>query len=137
MGRQARDWTGPWVGEDPGKPRLVREWAQAVLPHADADGISRAAVELLLRGHLESLHDALLADPPDRAVAAGVGTALVVLAPGRPEVIEATVTVLGGRLLADLGLDEMTFAGPLHTLLGALAGGYARALAADARLPGG
>lgn len=134
MGRQARDWSGTWVGEDPGKPRLAREWAQAVLPHATA---GRPAVELLLRGHLETLHDALLADPPDRAVAVGVGTALVVLAPARAEVIEATVTLLGDRLLADLGLDEVTFAGPLHALLGALAGGYARALAADARLPGG
>ena len=134
MGRQARDWSGAWAGEDRGKPGLAREWAQAVLPHTTA---GRAAVELLLRGHLETLHDALLADQPDRAVAAGVGTALVVLAPDRPEVIERTLTLLADRLLADLGLDEVTFAGPLHALLGALAGGYARALAADARLPGG
>ncbi len=131
--RQARDWSGTWRGDDPGKPRLARDWALAVLPHTTA---GRAAVELLLRGHLESLHDALLAEPPDRAVAAGVGTALVVLAPGRPEVIEATVSLLGDRLLADLGLDEVTFGRPLHALLGALAGGYARALVADARLPG-
>lgn len=134
MGRRtgARDWSGPWVEGGPGKPRLAREWAQAVTPHATA---GRTAVELLLRGHLETLHDALLAEPPDRAAAVGIGTALVVLAPARPEVIESTVTLLGDRLLADLGLDEVTFAGPLHTLLGALAGGYARALAADARLP--
>jgi hypothetical protein len=130
----ARDWSGPWVEAGPGKPRLAREWAQAVTPHSTA---GRAAVELLLRGHVETLHDALLAEPPDRAAAAGIGTALVVLAPGRPEVLESTVTLLGDRLLADLGLDEVTFAGPLHALLGALAGGYARALAADARLTGG
>ncbi|HZB50197.1 MAG TPA: hypothetical protein VE547_13980, partial [Mycobacteriales bacterium] len=110
---------------DRGKPGLAREWAQAVLPHATA---GRPAVELLLRGHLETLHDALLADQPDRAVAAGVGTALVVLAPDRPEVIERTLTLLADRLLADLGLDEVTFAGPLHALLGALAAGYTRAL---------
>jgi hypothetical protein len=132
--RGARDWSGAWVEADSGKPRLAREWAHAVLPHATA---GRAAVELLVRGHLETLHDALLADPPDRAVAAGIGTALVVLAPARPEVIESTIGLLGDRLLADLGLDEATFAGPLHALLGALAGGYARALAADARLAGG
>ena len=131
--RGARDWSGAWVEADPGKPWLAREWAHAVLPHATA---GRAAVELLLRGHLEALHGALLADPPDRAIAAGIGTALVVLAPARPEVIESTVSLLGDRLLADLGLDEVAFAGPLHALLGALAGGYARALAADARLIG-
>jgi hypothetical protein len=131
--RGARDWSGPWVEGVPGKPRLTREWARAVTPHATT---GRAAVELLLRGYLETLHDALVADPPDRAAAVGVGTGLVVLAPTRPEVIEATVTLLGDRLLADLGLDEVTFAGPLHLLLGALAGGYARALAADARLIG-
>ena len=123
----ARDWSGPWVEGSPGKPRLAREWAQAVTPYTAA---SRAAVELLLRGHLETLHDALVAEPPDRPAAAGIGTALVVLAPARPEVIESTVTLLADRLLADLGLDEITFAGPLHMLLGALAGGYARALAA-------
>jgi hypothetical protein len=131
--RGARDWSAAWVEADLGKPWLAREWAHAVLPHATA---GRAAVELLLRGHLEALHNALLADPPDRAVAAGIGTALVVLAPA-PEVIESTVSLLGDRLLADLGLDRVTFSGPLHVLLGALAGGYARALAADARLPGG
>jgi hypothetical protein len=40
------------------------------------------------------------------------------------------VAVLGDRLLSELGLDEVTFAGPLHGLLGSLAAGYARALAA-------
>ena len=132
--RGARDWSGVWAGDDPGKPGLARQWALAVLPHATT---GRAALELLLRGHLETLHDALVADPADRAAAVGIGTALVVLAPGRPEVIESTVTLLGDRLLADLGLDEVTFAGPLHVLLGALAGGYARALAADVRLTAG
>ena len=131
--RGARDWSGPWVEGGPGKPRLAREWARAVTPHTTT---GRAAVELLLRGHLETLHDALVAEPPDRAAAVGIGTALVVLAPARPEVIEATVALLGDRLLAELGLDEVTFAGPLHALLGAVAGGYARALAADARLTG-
>jgi hypothetical protein len=131
--RGSRDWSGRWVEDGPGKPRLARVWAQAVTPHASA---GRPAVELLLRGHLETLHDALVAQPPDRAAAVGIGTALVVLAPARPEVIEATVTLLGDRLLEELGLDGVTFAGPLHALLGALAGGYARALAADARLTG-
>ena len=41
-----------------------------------------------------------------------------------------TVAVLGDRLLTDLGLDESTFRAALHVLLGAIAAGYARALAA-------
>ena len=127
----ARDWSVPWADEGTGKPRLARDWAAAVAPFAAA---GRAAMELLLRGHLDTLHDALVAQPPDRGAAAGIGTALVVLAPGRPEVIERTVGLLGDRLLAELGLDEVTFGAALHALLGALAGGYARALAADARL---
>ena len=38
--------------------------------------------------------------------------------------------MLGDRLLTDLGLDESTFRAPLHALLGAIAAGYARSLAA-------
>jgi hypothetical protein len=129
----ARNWSGAWSGDEPGKPGLARDWARAVLPTAAA----RAVVELQLRGHLETLHDALLAEPPDRRAAARVGADLVILAPAGPEVVEATVTLLGDRLLADLGLDEVTFARPLHALLGALAGGYAQALAAAVRLSAG
>jgi len=90
----------------------------------------RAEVELHLRGHLETLHDALLAEPPDAPAADGVGAGLVALSLDRPEALAATVAVLGDRLLTELGLDEVTFAAPLHALLGALAAGYARALAA-------
>lgn len=128
----ARDWTGPLVDDGAGKPRLAREWARAVLPYAVA-GTGRAEVELHLRGHLETLHDALLAEPADRAAAARIGAELAALTPARPEPLEATVVVLGDRLLADLGLDETTFAGPLHRLVGGLAAGYAGALAAPVR----
>ena len=40
-----------------------------------------------------------------------------------------TIAVLGDRLLADLGLDESTFRPRAARLLGAVAAGYARALA--------
>lgn len=123
----AHEWADPWQEALPGKPALARDWAQAVTPFGPA-GTVRAGVELHLRGHLETLHDALLAEPPDAPAAAKVGAALVGLAPDRPEVIGVTIAVLGDRLLAELGLDEVTFAGPLHGLLGALAAGYARAL---------
>ena len=123
----ARDWTGPWQQAPAGKPALAHDWAQAVSAYGPQD-TARAEVELHLRGHLETLHDALLAEPPDREAAAQVGATLVRRELARPEVLEATVAVLGDRLLAELGLDEPTFARPLHALLGALAAGYTRAL---------
>jgi hypothetical protein len=123
----ARDWTAPWEPVAAGKPALARDWAQAVTPA----GAPRPEVEL--RTHLETLHDALLAEPPDRRAAERVGAALVARGLDDPDELAATVAVLGDRLLAELGLDEVTFAGPLHSLLGALAAGYARALAAPGR----
>jgi len=125
----ARDWTAPWQPAAAGKPALARDWALAVTPFGPA-GTGRAEVELHLRRHLESLHDALLAEPPDGAAAERVGAALVGLRLDDPGALAATVAVLGDRLLVELGLDEVTFAGPLHGLLGSLAAGYARALAA-------
>jgi acyl dehydratase len=119
---------GPWQEALPGKPALARDWAQAVTPFAPP-GTVRAEVELHLRGHLETLHDALLGQPPDTAAAERIGAALVGRSIDDPAALGATVSVLADRLLAELGLDEVTFAGPLHTLLGALAAGYARALA--------
>jgi hypothetical protein len=126
---RAHDWTAPWQPVAAGKPALARDWAQAVTAFGPA-GTARAEVELHLRRHLETLHDALLAEPPDGAAAARVGAALVGRGLTDPEALAATVAVLGDRLLAELGLDEATFAGPLHSLLGALAAGYARSLAA-------
>ena len=119
----------PWQEALPGKPALARDWAQAVTPFGPP-GTVRAEVELHLRGHLETLHDALLREPPDVVAADRIGAELVGLALDRPEALGATVAVLADRLLPELGLDEVTFAGPLHGLLGALATGYARALAA-------
>jgi hypothetical protein len=123
-----RDWTAPWQPVTAGKPALARDWAQAVTPFGPA-GTVRAEVELHLRRHLEALHDALLAQPPDGAAAERVGAALVGLRMD-PRALAATVAVLGDRLLAELGLDEATFACSLHSLLGSLAAGYAQALAA-------
>ena len=125
----AHDWTGPWQDVVPGKPALARDWAQAVTPFGPV-GTVRPEVELHLRPHLEILHDALLAEPPDGPAAERVGAALVARGLTDPEALAATVAVLGDRLLTELGLDQVTFAYPLHSLLGSLAAGYARALAA-------
>ncbi len=122
----ARNWADPWQEALPGKPALAREWAQAVTPFGPP-GTVRAEVELQLRGHLETLHDALLGEPPDVDAAERIGAELA-RALERPEALGATVAVLGERLLPELGLDGVTFASPLHTLLGALAAGYARTL---------
>ncbi len=122
----AQDWTGPWQQAPAGKPALAHDWAQAVSAYGAA-GTVRAEVQLHLRGHLETLHDALLGEPPDVDAAERIGAELA-RALERPEALGATVAVLGERLLPELGLDGVTFASPLHTLLGALAAGYARTL---------
>ena len=54
----------------------------------------------------------MLAEPPDTAAAAGIGAALVEHGLVDPDAIAVTIAVLGDRLLADLGLDESTFARP-------------------------
>ena len=125
----ARNWAGPWQHVPAGKPALARDWAKALTPFVPP-GTARPEVQLHLRRHLETLHDALLAEPPDTAAAAGVGAALVEHGLVDPDGIAATLAVLGDRLLTDLGLDESTFRAPLHALLGAIAAGYARSLAA-------
>jgi hypothetical protein len=124
----ARNWAGPWQHVPSGKPALARDWAKVLTPFAPA-GIAPPEVQVQLRRHLETLHDALLAEPPDAGAAALVGAALVEQGLVDPRAVAVTVAVLGDRLLTELGLDESTFRGPLHQLLGAIAAGYARALA--------
>jgi hypothetical protein len=125
----ARDWTAPWQQDVAGKPALARAWATALAPYAP-DGVGRPEVQLQLRRHLETLHDALLAEPPDVAAVERIGAALVEQGSTDPTALAVTIRVLGDRLLAELGLDDATFRGSLHALLGALAGGFARALIA-------
>ena len=64
----ARNWAGPWQHVPAGKPALARDWAKALTPFA-APGTGRPEVQLHLRRHLETLHDAVLAEPPDTAAA--------------------------------------------------------------------
>jgi hypothetical protein len=122
-----RNWAGPWQSVPAGKPALARDWAKALSPFLPP-GTAPVEVQLHLRRHLETLHDAVLAEPPDRAAAAGVGSALVDYGLVDPDAIAVTIALLGDRLLADLGLDESTFRAPQCALLGAIAAGYARAL---------
>ena len=124
----ARNWAGPWQHVPAGKPALARDWARALSPFVPP-GTAPPELQLHLRRHLETLHDAVLAEPPDTAAAAGIGAALVAYGLVEPDAIAVTIALLGDRLLADLGLDESTFRAPQHALLGAVAAGYARALA--------
>jgi hypothetical protein len=125
----ARDWTAPWQHAAAGKPALAHDWAAALTPFA-AVGTARPEVQLQLRRHLETLHDALLTEPPDTRAVEEIGAALVGHGLTDPEAVAVTIAVLGDRLLVELGLDETTFSRTLHRLLGALAAGYARALVA-------
>lgn len=122
----ARSWSGPWQQVPAGKPALARDWAQAVV----SVGTPRAEVELHLRRHLESLHDALLAVPVDAAAAERVGASLAAQCDADPQALATTIALLGDRLLAEIGLDEVTFLSPLHLLLGSLAAGFARSVGA-------
>jgi hypothetical protein len=123
-----REWSRAEPPDGPGKSGLARDWATALCLHSPA-ARPRAEIELHLRGHLESLHDALLAEPVDRAAGATIGAGLVELGLVRPEALDVSVVILADRLLVALGLDEVTFGRGVHALLGALAAGYARALA--------
>lgn len=125
----ARNWAGPWQHVPAGKPALARDWGKALAPFG-ASGAGPPEVQMHLRRHLETLHDAVLAEPPDTTAAAGVGAELVEHGLVDADALAVSIAVLGDRLLADLGLDESTFRPALHALLGAVAAGYARALAA-------
>jgi hypothetical protein len=109
------------------KSQLARDWAQAVASLAYKP-TTRAEIELYLRGHLETLHDALLAEPFSAEPGRRIGASLVRIYLTKPETVEATLVVLADRLLTDLGLDTYTFQYQLNRLLGALAQGFCQAL---------
>lgn len=109
------------------KSQLARDWAQAVASLAYRP-TTRAEIELYLRSHLETLHDALLADPFSPEPGRRIGASLVRIHLTKPETVEETVVLLADRLLTDLGLDTYTFQPQLNRLLGALAQGFAKAL---------
>jgi hypothetical protein len=122
-----RGWRRSGAEERTLKSQLARDWAQAVASVAYRP-ITRAEIELYLRSHLETLHDALLADPFSAEPGRRIGAGLVRIHLTRPEAVEETLVLLADRLLTDLGLDTYTFQPHLNRLLGALAHGFTRAL---------
>ncbi|MEN3362063.1 MAG: diguanylate cyclase [Mycobacteriales bacterium] len=109
------------------KSQLARDWAQAIASLAYRP-TTRAEIELYLRSHLETLHDALLAQPFSAEPGREIGASLVRIHLTKPETVEQTLVLLADRLLTDLGLDTYTFQHQLNRLLGALAQGFTRAL---------
>jgi hypothetical protein len=122
-----REGRGPGADERSPKSQLARDWARAVASLAYRP-TPRAEIELHLRSHLETLHDALLAEPFRAEPGRRIGASLIRIHLTRPETIEATLVILADRLLTDLGLDTYTFQTQLNRLLAALAQGYTRAL---------
>ena len=120
------------AGTDLQVARLGLDWARVIAPFAYAP-TTVPELEFHLRGHVESLYDALLRQPfqPDAGYSAGV--ALVVLHMTKPEAIEASHIFLADRLLTDLDLDPAAHQPHLIRLLAAFAHGYARALSQRAR----
>jgi hypothetical protein len=109
------------------KSGLAHDWALAVADLAPA-GTTRAEVELHLRGHLEALHDALLAEPFRAEPGRRIGAELIDIHLRAPVVLESTVVILADRLLDELGLDTYTFQPSLNRILAAIAHGYTRTL---------
>ena len=109
------------------KSQLARDWAQAVASLAYRP-TTRAEIELYLRSHLETLHDALLAQPFSAEPGREIGASLIRIHLTKPETVEETLVLLADRLLTDLGLDTYTFQHQLNRLLGALAQGFTKAL---------
>lgn len=112
--------------------RLGLDWARVVAPFAYTP-TTVPELEFHLRGHVEALYDALLAEEfqPDAGYSAGV--ALVVLHLTKPEVVEASQVFLADRLLTEFALDLDAYLPRLVRLLAALAHGYSRALSQRAR----
>lgn len=127
MTRSDQDRRGSGPDDRTPKSQLARDWARAVAMLAYRP-TSRAEIELHLRGYLETMHDALLAEPFGAEPARQIGAALVGIHLTKPEAIEVTLVVLADRLLADLGLDSYTFQPHMNRLLAALALGYTKAL---------
>jgi hypothetical protein len=120
-------WRRPGGEDRTLKSQLARDWAQAVASLA-YQPTTRAEIELYLRSHLETLHDALLAQPFSAEPGRDIGASLIRIHLTKPEAVEATLVLLADRLLTDLGLDTYTFQHQLNRLLGALAQGFTKAL---------
>jgi hypothetical protein len=90
--------------------------------------LSSVEAEELLRSLAERLVQALFAEPFQTGPGEEVGLALVAAEFLAPEMLGRTVSVLGSRLLSDLGADTAKLRRRLAALLGGVSAGYARGL---------
>jgi hypothetical protein len=90
--------------------------------------LSSVEAEELLRSLVERLVQALFAEPFQTGPGEEVGLALVAAEFLAPEMLGHTVSVLGSRLLSDLGADTAKLRRRLAALLGGVSAGYARGL---------
>jgi len=85
-------------------------------------------LEAQLRAMVDRLVEALLAEPFAKRAGTEAGAALVALHLTGPDAAGRAVEIIGARLLEDLQVDSPDLRRRLAALLGAMAGGYARAL---------
>jgi len=111
----------------PGLADCLRELAQAAAGTGYVP-MSPAEIEEFLSGLVGKLVRALFAEPFRTGPGDEVGRALVEADFIAPEMLGRTVSVLGGRLLDDLGTDTTELRRRLAALLGGVSTGYARAL---------
>ena len=106
---------------------FARAWAQAVVGTSYVP-MARAEIEGYLRRLAGRLAAALVAEPFSQAAGYHVGADLATAGFVAPEALGRTVTLVNGRLLADLGLSGPEPAGRLAALLEALVTGCARGI---------
>jgi diguanylate cyclase (GGDEF)-like protein len=110
----------------PGLTPFVRAWAQAL--HATRYvGMTREERHELVTRLAGRLAVGLVTEPFNAAIGYWVGVDLVAAEYAVPESLGATLQVINGRLLTDLGLTGETTRARLGELVAALATGFARA----------
>ena len=117
--------------DDPAVAECVRLLARAARETSYV-AMDNAALAAYLRGVVGTIGTALTAEPFSTAPAYSLGGDLVAAHFTGPEMSGRLVKVLGGRLLADLGLDREPYRERLAALLGAAVTGYGRSLRARA-----
>ncbi len=117
----------------PGRDQFAARWADAVIGTSFVP-MSAVEIQQFLGRLTDLLGDALVADPFRIGPGYDVGRQLVDAHFVSPETLEKTLSVIGSRLLSQLGLGSLRsgatsdFAIRLAQLQGAIASGYTRAL---------
>src|SRR5512147_596639 len=98
---------------------FARLWARRIAGTAFVPGGQRRT-HAVLRGLVDRLVAAVVADPPDTDAGYRVGSDLVAAKVADPEVLGRSLTLLDQRLIAELGIAVPGAADRLRTVLGAM-----------------